>query len=182
MTAALSDTPNAMSRRRALSSLAVLSALGASWFTAPRAKAEPVQTRSSAEHAALIETLIGQMTIDEKAGQLNLLADPFRFRPYNVNPLDAFGDPARTTDLIRRGLCGALFNGVGAEAGRRIQRIAVEEARLKIPMLFAADIIHGMTTVFPVPLAEASAFDEDLAYRTARVAALEGAVSGIHQA
>jgi beta-glucosidase len=181
MTAALSDTPNAMSRRRALSSLAVLSALGASWFAAPKAKAAPVQTRSSAEHAALIETLIGQMTIDEKAGQLNLLADPFRFRPYNVNPLDAFGDPARTTDLIRRGLCGALFNGVGAEAGRRIQRIAVEETRLKIPMLFAADIIHGMTTVFPVPLAEASAFDEDLAYRTARVAALEGAVSGIHQ-
>jgi beta-glucosidase len=183
MIASLSGTPDAMSRRRALSGLAVLSALGASWFGASKARAAPppVVRRSPAEHAALIEDLIAQMTIEEKAGQLNLMSDPFRFRPQNVNPLDGFGDPARTADAIRRGQCGALFNGVGAEAGRRVQRIAMEESRLKIPLLFAADIIHGLYTVFPVPLAEASAFDEDLAYRTSRAAALEGAVSGNHQ-
>lgn len=134
-----------------------------------------------ASHAERIEALIARMTIVEKAGQLNLLGDPFRFRPQNVNPLDGQGDPARVTALIREGKVGNLFNGIGAEAGRRIQRIAVEETRLGIPLLFAADIIHGLKTVFPVPLAEAAALDPDLAYRTARAAALEGAASGVHQ-
>ena len=128
-----------------------------------------------------VDALIARMTIQEKAGQLNLLGDPFRFRPMNVNPLDGQGDPARITRMIREGAVGNLFNGVGAEAGRRIQTIAVEESRLGIPLLFAADIIHGLKTVFPVPLAEAAAFDADLARRTARAAALEGAASGIHQ-
>lgn len=183
MTATVSGTPSAMSRRRALSGLALLSALGASLFAAPKVMAAnpAVPTRSPREHDALIEGLIAQMTIEEKAGQLNLLPDPFRFRPQNVNPLDGQGDPARVNEAIRTGQCGALFNGVGAEAGRRVQRIAVEETRLKIPLLFAADIIHGLYTVFPVPLAEAAAFDEGLAYETARVMSLEGAVSGIHQ-
>ncbi len=121
------------------------------------------------------------MTLTEKAGQLNLLGDPFRFRPQNVNPLDGQGDPSRITAMIREGKVGNLFNGIGADAGRRIQRIAVEESRLGIPLLFAADIIHGLKTVFPVPLAEAAAFDPDLAYRTARAAALEGAASAVHQ-
>jgi len=171
-----------MSRRSAMSNLAILATLGAGLFSASKAKAEgQTPVRSVEEHADMIEGLIAQMTIEEKAGQLNLLADPFRFRPQNVNPLDGQGDPAKVNDAIRAGHCGALFNGVGAEAGRRIQRIAMEETRLKIPLLFAADIIHGLYTVFPVPLAEASAFDADLAERTARAAALEGAVSAIHQ-
>lgn len=140
------------------------------------------QTRARvATHAERIEALIARMTIVEKAGQLNLIGDPFRFRPQNVNPLDGQGDPARITGLIREGKVGNLFNGIGAEAGRRIQTIAVEETRLGIPLLFAADIIHGLKTVFPVPLAEAAAFDPELAYRTARAAALEGAASGVHQ-
>lgn len=140
------------------------------------------QTRARVTtHVERIEALIARMTIVEKAGQLNLVGDPFRFRPQNVNPLDGQGDPARITGLIREGKVGNLFNGIGAEAGRRIQTIAVEETRLGIPLLFAADIIHGLKTVFPVPLAEAAAFDPELAYRTARAAALEGAASGVHQ-
>jgi len=165
-----------MSRRSALSRLSALVALGAGVFTAPR-----VAHAKQVDHRALVEDLIARMTIEEKAGQLNLLGDPFRFRPQNVNPLDGQGDPARITQMIREGKVGNLFNGVGAEAGRRIQRIAVEESRLKIPLLFAADIIHGFSTVFPVPLAEASAFDPELSRRTARAAALEGAVSAVHQ-
>ena len=168
-----------------MSQLAILAALGAGLISAPKAHASADVTGSTADavqkHADRIEALIAQMTIEEKAGQLNLLPDPFRFRPQNVNPLDGQGDPAKVNDAIRSGQCGALFNGVGAKAGRVIQRIAMEETRLKIPLLFAADIIHGLYTVFPVPLAEASAFDEDLAYRTARAASLEGAVSAIHQ-
>ena len=101
--------------------------------------------------------------------------------PTAVNPLDGTGDPARVTALIREGKVGSLFNGIGAEAGRRIQQVAMEESRLKIPLLFAADVIHGLSTIFPVPLAEAAAFDTELAYRTARAAAVETAASAVHQ-
>ena len=176
------NSPAQMSRRSAMSNIAILAALGAGIFSASKVKAEgQTVVRSVEEHADMIEGLIARMTIEEKAGQLNLLADPFRFRPQNVNPLDGQGNPAAVREAIRTGRCGALFNGVGAEAGRTIQRIAMEETRLKIPLLFAADIIHGLYTVFPVPLAEASAFDADLAERTARAMSLEGAVSAIHQ-
>lgn len=143
--------------------------------------ASKVSASVAKDHSALIEDLIGRMTIEEKAGQLNLINDPFRFQPQQVNPTDGDGDPTRVAEMIREGKIGSLFNGVGAESGREIQRIAVEESRLKIPLLFAADIIHGLMTVFPTPLAEAAAFDADLAERTARAAGLEGAASGIHQ-
>ncbi|HWL68470.1 MAG TPA: glycoside hydrolase family 3 N-terminal domain-containing protein [Geminicoccus sp.] len=131
-----------------------------------------------------IDRLIALMTIEEKAGQLTLLADPFRWRPTGVNPGDTDGldtDQARIARLIRAGRLGALFNGVGAEAGRSLQRLAVEESRLGIPLLFAADIIHGLRTIFPVPLAEAASWDPELARRIARAAAREAAASGIHQ-
>ena len=81
-------------------------------------------------HRERIEALIAAMTIEEKAGQLNLLADPFRWMPMAVNPLDGTGDPARVTALIREGKVGSLFNGIGAKAGREIQRVAVEELSL----------------------------------------------------
>ena len=172
----MTDTLPQSSRRTVLTAAAVLATMGAGILAAPR-----VAMAQQEAHRSRVEDLIARMTLVEKAGQLNLLGDPFRFRPMNVNPLDGQGDPARITQMIRDGHVGNLFNGVGAEAGRRIQKIAVEESRLGIPLLFAADIIHGLKTVFPVPLAEASAFDMDLARRTARAAALEGAASGIHQ-
>jgi len=137
--------------------------------------------RAVQRHRQRIEDLISAMTVEEKAGQLNLLADPFRWMPTAVNPLDGTGDPARVTAMIREGKVGSLFNGIGAEAGRRIQQVAMEESRLKIPLLFAADVIHGLSTIFPVPLAEAAAFDTQLAYRTARAAAVETAASAVHQ-
>lgn len=171
----MTDTLPQSSRRSVLAA-AALTAFGAGLVAVPR----PSSARQAAD-LGRVDALVERMTIQEKAGQLNLLADPFRFRPMNVNPLDGQGDPARVTQMIRDGLVGNLFNGVGAEAGRRIQKIAVEESRLGIPLLFAADIIHGLKTVFPVPLAEAAAFDPELARRTARAAALEGAASGIHQ-
>lgn len=132
-------------------------------------------------HAARIEDLIARMTIEEKAGQLSLFNDPFRFRPQEINPVDKDGDPARLAEMIRKGRVGSLFNGVGAAGARTIQDIAVKESRLGIPLLFAADVIHGLFTVFPVPLGEAAAWDAGLAERTARAAARESAASGIHQ-
>lgn len=158
-----------------------MAAAGLGMFASNVVAAPRISSRKAEADRDRVDALIARMTIQEKAGQLNLLGDPFRFRPMNVNPLDGQGDPARVTRMIREGLVGNLFNGVGAETGRRIQTIAVEESRLGIPLLFAADIIHGLKTVFPVPLAEAAAFDADLARRTARAAAVEGAASGIHQ-
>jgi len=130
---------------------------------------------------ARIADLVARMTPEEKAGQLTVMADPFRWRPGGVNPDDMNVDEARTAGEIRAGRLGALFNGVGAAGARTVQRLAVEESRLGIPLLFAADIVHGLRTVFPVPLAEAASWDADLARRTARAAAMEGAASGIHQ-
>lgn len=177
----MTDTPfskTAASRRNVLSGLGLLSLMGAGILPMP-AIAE--STPAAQRHRQRIEDLIGAMTLEEKAGQLNLLADPFRWLPKAVNPLDGQGNPARVTALIREGKVGSLFNGVGAEAGRRIQQVAVEESRLKIPLLFAADVIHGMTTIFPVPLGEAASFDPDLCRRTARAAARELAASAVHQ-
>lgn len=141
--------------------------------------AAAVPVRAGAE--ARIADLLARMTPEEKAGQLTVVNDPFRWRPSGVNPGDMTGDEARTAAEIRAGRLGALFNGVGAAGGRAVQRLAVEESRLGIPLLFAADIVHGLRTVFPVPLAEAASWDPDLARATARAAAAEGAASGIHQ-
>lgn len=163
------------SRRALLGGAALLGA--AMLVDVPGARAQDARRR----HAARIEALIGRMTIEEKAGQLSLFNDPFRFRPQEVNPVDKDGDPARIAALIRAGKVGSLFNGVGAQGARLIQDIALKESRLGIPLLFAADVIHGLYTVFPVPLGEAASWDAGLAERTARAAARESAASGIHQ-
>lgn len=127
-----------------------------------------------------IEALIAKMTIEEKAGQLTILADEPRNSAEGVNP--AFRRNKLDTMLrdVRAGRVGALFNGIGVKIGRNTQRIAVEESRLKIPLLYGADVIHGFRTVFPIPLAEASSFEPELARRTARVAAIEATAAGLH--
>ncbi|MFT3973855.1 MAG: glycoside hydrolase family 3 N-terminal domain-containing protein [Amaricoccus sp.] len=149
-------------------------------FLALAATAALPPARAAAE-AERIAGLVARMTLEEKAGQLTVMADPFRWRPGGVNPDDMNVDEARVAADIRAGRLGALFNGVGARGARTVQRMAVEESRLGIPLLFAADIVHGLRTAFPVPLAEAASWDADLARRTARGAAMEGGASGIHQ-
>jgi beta-glucosidase len=144
---------------------------------APRIAAAKAQ-----ENLSRVDALIARMTIEEKAGQLNLMNDPFRWRPEGVNPGDALDtDQAQTAADIKAGRIGALFNGVGAATTRFVQDMAVRESRLGIPLLFAADIIHGLKTTFPVPLGEAASWDMDLAERTARAAAVEGGAAGVHQ-
>jgi beta-glucosidase len=162
-------SPRGGSTRRGLFGRIALAGLAASL---PR----PARARG-----ARIAELVARMTPEEKAGQLTVVNDPFRWRPGGVNPGDFDNDQARTAAEIRAGRLGALFNGVGAAGGREVQRIAVEESRLGIPLLFAADILHGLRTIFPVPLGEAASFDPGLAGRTARAAAREGGASGIHQ-
>ncbi|MDB5713187.1 MAG: beta-glucosidase, partial [Sphingomonadales bacterium] len=126
-----------------------------------------------------VDDLIARMTLEEKAGQMTCLADSFR--PFNPpNPQAGIQDEGRLAAEVKRGRVGCLFNGYGVAGARRAQDIAVKESRLGIPLLFAGDVIHGLKTVFPVPLGEASSFDPVLAERTARAAAEEATAAGLH--
>lgn len=127
-----------------------------------------------------IEDLISRMTLEEKVGQLGVFADAIRPFAPDVNPEVNARSAAEVLEQIRAGRAGALFNGVGAAEGREAQRVAVEESRLGIPLLLGADVIHGMRTVFPIPLGESASFEPELARRTARATAVEATAAGIH--
>jgi beta-glucosidase len=118
-----------------------------------------------------IETLIGRMTLPEKLGQLTMTA-----AGYAVTGPTIAGD---STEAIKDGTIGNLLNLVGAAHVREMQELAVNHSRLGIPLLIGLDIIHGHRTLFPIPLAEACAFDRDVWERTAREAATEAAADGL---
>jgi beta-glucosidase len=115
-----------------------------------------------------IESLLARMTLEEKLGQLA------QYAGVSLPVQDSF--KAR----IREGKVGSFLGVSGAALTRELQTIAVEQSRLGIPLLFAHDVIHGIRTIFPVPLAEAASFEPALAERSARVAATEAAASGLH--
>jgi beta-glucosidase len=125
-----------------------------------------------------IERLVKRMTIEEKAGQLTMNGAQGIGRL--VNP-DTGPEPAlqTTLDEIAKGRLTGLFNADDVKLGRSMQRIAVEKSRLGIPLIFAADIIHGLKTAFPVPLGEAASFDAGLCERTARATAVEATAFGV---
>lgn len=139
-----------------------------------------VAVPSADERLDAIERLIGAMTLEEKAGQLTVYAAAdAAAAAAAANPALAAATAEEQVRAIREGRVSALFNGSSADWHREMQRISVEESRLKIPLLFAADVIHGFRTIFPVPLAEAASFDPDLAERTARAAAVEATSAGL---
>ncbi|WP_341209574.1 glycoside hydrolase family 3 N-terminal domain-containing protein [uncultured Sphingomonas sp.] len=128
---------------------------------------------------ARIDDLLARMTIAEKAGQLSCFNDEIRPVGAVFNPvIDPRGAEAMLTD-IRAGHVGMLFNGYGVAGARRAQQAALA-SRLAIPLVFAADVIHGARTIFPIPLAEAAAFDPDLSERAARAVAREASAGGLH--
>ncbi len=140
----------------------------------------PGTAGKAAPHAERIESLISAMTLEEKAGQLTIMPAALAPAPANAaNPAAVPGSIEEQAQAVREGRLGAVFNGDSADWHRRMQTVAVEESRLGIPLLLAADVIHGFRTIFPVPLAEAAAFDADLARRTARAAAEEATATGI---
>ncbi|MEO7773883.1 MAG: glycoside hydrolase family 3 N-terminal domain-containing protein [Steroidobacteraceae bacterium] len=118
-----------------------------------------------------IETLIQKMTLPEKLGQLTMTASSYAV----TGPVIA-GD---STESIANGTLGNLLNMVGPGPTHEMQKLAVEKSRLGIPLLIGLDIIHGHRTLFPLPLAEAAAFDPQLWERSAREAAKEGAADGL---
>ncbi|WP_116092608.1 beta-glucosidase BglX [Sphingomonas crusticola] len=146
----------------------------AAMVTPARVWAERAETRDP-----FIERIIAGMSIEEKAGQLTIYSDPARTDGPPVNPTANRQSLDQLKADIAAGRLTGVFNGIGVAGGRELQRIALQ-SRSKIPMIFAADTIHGMKTTFPVPLAEASSFDPELARRTARAAAVEASAKGIH--
>jgi beta-glucosidase len=135
----------------------------------------------SAQAEAHIESLIARMTLHEKAGQLSIFSDTTRTVPKTqINPEAGPPVDRNLAQRVREGRLVGVFNGLGAAGARAIQRIAVEESRMKIPLIFGADVLHGLYTVFPIPLGEAASFDPQLCERTARAAAVESTASGLH--
>jgi beta-glucosidase len=127
-----------------------------------------------------VEALIAQMTIEEKAGQLSCYSDTLRPPIGDVNPLVNQRNAQQILADVRAGRIGVLMNGVGVEGALQAQTAAVEHSRLRIPLLFAADVIHGFKTIYPIPLGESASFDPSLAERTARAAAIEASSYGNH--
>src|SRR5579872_2353860 len=119
-----------------------------------------------------IEKLLANMSLTEKLGQLTMTAAGHAV----TGPVIA-GD---STESIRDGTLGNLLNLIGSGPVHDMQRIAVEESRLGIPLLIGLDIIHGHRTLFPIPLAECALFDPDTWEATAREAAREAAADGLH--
>ncbi|MDR6959033.1 beta-glucosidase [Pseudomonas brassicacearum] len=130
------------------------------------------RSQKQPEDAAFIERLIGQMTLEEKAAQLTQLS----VKTIPTGPVVDSNDRKK----IKTSEAGSLVGAYGAENTRTLQHDAIQDSRLHIPQLFSFDVIHGFRTIFPVPLAEASAWDPDLSQRTARAAAVEATASGLH--
>jgi len=118
------------------------------------------------------DMLIRQMTLDEKIGQLNQYTSDRNA----TGKITADGDKA---NQVRQGKVGSMLNVVGAEETRKLQELALQ-SRLKIPMIFGLDVIHGFRTTFPVPLGETATWDLALMEKSARIAATEAAAYGIH--
>lgn len=110
-----------------------------------------------------VDILLGQMTLEEKAGQLQQFA----------------GSNPQNLDMVKQGKVGSLLGVLGAENANEAQRAAVEKSRLHIPLILGYDVIHGYRTVFPVPLASAGSFDMPLIEQAERIAAKEATASGV---
>jgi beta-glucosidase len=123
-----------------------------------------------------VADLISRMTLDEKIGQLNQLNGGVLTGPTVANDAGATGK----VNLLKQGKVGSFLNVVGTEQTRATQKIALENTRLGIPLLFGFDVIHGYKTIFPIPLAEACSWDLDAAQKTASIAAKEASSAGLH--
>jgi beta-glucosidase len=130
------------------------------------------QTPRSRGAERFVDSLLRQMTLDEKVGQLTMTPGEWN----QTGPRA----PSGGEQQVREGRIGSFLSFWGAAPTREMQRIAVEQSRLHIPLLFSQDVIHGWRTVFPVSLAEAASFDTGAVRNAARIAAVEASAHGIH--
>lgn len=119
-----------------------------------------------------IEDLLKKMTLDEKLGQMSLFTTDWESTGPTIR--------AGYQNDIKEGKCGALFNSHTVDFTTKLQKIAVEESRLKIPLLFGYDVIHGYKTMFPIPLGEAASWDLTAIEKSAYIMSKEAASSGLH--
>jgi len=163
-----------ISRRAALMGAGAVAAWLASPARALLAAAGKVET------PALVNDLIRRMTLEEKAGQLQLMASAWGGgAALSLNPPGNGSDFQQQVKDSAEGRLTGVFNGNGARMARIMQSAVMTGSRMKIPLIFAADIIHGHRTIFPVPLAEVASFEPELARRTAEAAAFEASGAGI---
>src|ERR1700736_4788 len=146
--------------------------------TPPAVTPAPTQAQTresplfSARASQFADSVLKLMTLDEKIGQLNQSPG----EGSQTGPRAPAGGEA----LIRTGRVGSFLGIWGADYTRELQRIATQESRLKIPLLFANDVIHGFRTIYPVPIAEAASFDSARVETSARQAAVEATAHGLH--
>ncbi len=126
---------------------------------------------SDAEVNTFVDGLLRKMTLNEKIGQMEQVAGQPMFTP-----------PAKQEQLIRDGEAGSFLFHTDPVRINELQRVAVTQSRLHIPLLFGYDVIHGFRTIFPIPLAMASSWDADLVTRAQAVAAKEARLAGVHWA
>jgi len=135
----------------------------------------PAQTSTNAKMNQFVSSLMQKMTLDEKIGQLNLLTPGGGVATGAVVSTDV-------EKKIKAGNVGGLFGVIGADKIRKAQEIAVNQSRLKIPLLFGSDVIHGHKTTFPIPLGLSCSWDIALIERSARIAATEATADGLNWA
>jgi len=128
--------------------------------------------KTDARMNRFVDSVLARLTLEEKLGQLTQYRGPWGLTGPQTREAGAAD--------IKAGRVGSFLGVRGAAATRELQTIAVTQSRTRIPVLFADDIVHGWRTIFPVPLAEAASFNPEIAERTARAAAVEGAAAGIH--
>lgn len=112
-----------------------------------------------------VEALLSKMTLEEKLGQMNQIS--------------SYGNIEDMSGLIKKGEIGSILNEVDPVRVNALQRVAVEESRLGIPLLMARDVIHGFKTIFPIPLGQAATFDPQVVEDGARIAAIEASSVGV---
>lgn len=127
---------------------------------------------TNAQITAKVEALLKKMTLEEKIGQMNqITGNGAATGPVKANPNDI--------SMLKKGLIGSMLNVNGSANAYEIQKIAVEQTRLGIPLIIGFDVIHGYRTIFPIPLGEAASFDLKVIEKGARVAATEASVAGV---
>lgn len=123
-----------------------------------------------------VDSVLKLMTLEEKVGQMN---------QYNgfwdvTGPVPKDGQAAKKYENLKKGLVGSMLNVRGVKDVRALQKIAVEETRLGIPLIFGFDVVHGYKTISPIPLAEAASWDLEAMKKSAEIAAAESAVAGLN--
>ena len=148
----------------------LLAAVGLACCLCPE-NMQAAQQSEDSKMDQFISELMGKMTLREKLGQLNL--------PSGGDMTTGLVQNSPLADAIRKQEIGGFFNVMGVEKIRELQRIAVEETRLKIPLVVGMDVIHGYKTVFPIPLAMSCSWDTVAVSRAASIAAKEASADGI---